>query len=105
MCKGCHETEHLQSRVKTARAIPRFFFLPLDAGLKGRAQFSFPPEGRLYRTSTCSEFSQLANLPARKCYSTGQKARGDLPCSLSAIGVSTTRGTARVNIWRMVKQL
>lgn len=30
---------------------------------------------------------------------------GDLPCSLSAIGVSTTRGTARVNIWRMVKQL
>jgi hypothetical protein len=35
----------------------------------------------------------------------GQEAMGDLPCYLSAIGVSTTRGTARVNIWRMVKPL
>jgi hypothetical protein len=30
---------------------------------------------------------------------------GDLPCSLSAIGVFTTRGTARVNTGSMVKPL
>lgn len=40
-----------------------------------------------------------------KSMSLGQKAMGDLPGSLSAIGVPTTRGTARVNTESMVKPL
>ena len=42
-------------------------------------------------TNSAPIVTPLADRFARKCYSTGQKARGDLPGSPSAIGVFTTR--------------